>query len=156
MENQADRKLEETERYNLNRGYQKLRVWQDAILLYTMILREVRGLRFEFKKIAGREMAAADSVHRNIAEGYCRRSVRGCIQFLYVALASLGETVSGLFASKAANLISEDQFEKLDSFWYKVKDERISLVKSLEKKRDKGDWIDHMVKEEGAKYGEME
>ena len=65
MENQADKKLKETERYNLNRGYQKLRVWQDAILLYTMILKEFRGLPFEFKKIAGQEMAAADSIHRN-------------------------------------------------------------------------------------------
>ena len=156
MENQADKKLKETERYNLNRGYQKLRVWQDAILLYTMILKEFRGLPFEFKKIAGQEMAAADSIHRNIAEGYCRRSVREYIQFLYVALASLGETVSGLFASKAGNLISQEQFEKLDSFCYKVENELTSLIRSLEKKREKGDWIDHMVKEEGAKYGEME
>jgi four helix bundle protein len=156
MENQADKKLKETERYNLNRGYQKLRVWQDAILLYTMILKEFRGLPFEFKKIAGQEMAAADSIHRNIAEGYCRRSVREYIQFLYVALASLGETVSGLFASKAGNVISEEQFEKLDSLCYKVENELISLVKSLENKRDRGDWIDHMVKEEGVEYRGVE
>jgi four helix bundle protein len=156
MQNQADKELKETARYNLNRGYQKLRVWQDAILLYTMILKEFRGLPFELKKIAGQEMAAADSIHRNIAEGYCRRSVREYIQFLYVALASLGETVSGLFASKAGNLISQEQFEKLDSFCYKVENELTRLIRSLEKKREKGNWIDHMVKEERAKYGEME
>ncbi|MFB0520819.1 MAG: four helix bundle protein [Desulfatiglandales bacterium] len=149
MENHGDGKLKKPKRYNLNRGYQKLRVWQDAILLYTMILKEFKGLPFEFKKIAGQEMAAADSIHRNIAEGYCRRSIREYIQFLYVALASLGETVSGLFASKAANVISEEQFEKLDSFCYKVENELISLIRSLENKRDKGDWIDHMVRENG-------
>ncbi len=149
-------KLENQKRYNLNRGYQKLRVWQDSISLYTMILNEFKGFSFEFKKIAGQQMAAADSIHRNIAEGYCRRSIREYIQFLYVALASLGETVSGLFASKAGNLISEDQFEMLDSFSYKVENELINLIRSLENKREKGDWIDYMVKEEGVEYGDME
>ena len=50
------------------------------------------------------------------------------------ALASLGETVSGLFASKAGEPISEKQFEKLDSFCYKVENGLISLIKSLEDK----------------------
>ncbi len=148
--------MKKTERYNLNRGYQKLRVWQDAILLNTMILTEFKGFAFELKKIASQQMAAADSIHRNIAEGYCRRSIREYIQFLYLALASLGETVSGLFASKAGNLISEEQFEKLDSFCYKVENGLIGLIRSLEDKRDKGDWIDHMVKEGRVEYGGME
>ena len=30
--------LESEHRYNLNRGYQKLRVWQDAITLNTIII----------------------------------------------------------------------------------------------------------------------
>ncbi|MCK4389009.1 MAG: four helix bundle protein [Desulfobacterales bacterium] len=64
----------------MNRGYQKLRVWQDAILLHTMILEEFKGFPFEFKKIASQQMAGADSIHRNIAEGYCRRSIREYIQ----------------------------------------------------------------------------
>lgn len=75
-----ENKFENTTRYNLNRGYQKLRVWQDAILLHTMILEEFKGFPFEFKKIASQQMAGADSIHRNIAEGYCRRSIREYIQ----------------------------------------------------------------------------
>ena len=150
------KKLENQERYNLNRGYQNLRVWKDSILLYTMILKEFKNFPFEFKKIASQQMASVDSVHRNIAEGYCRRSIREYIQFLYVALASLGETVSGLFASKSGNLISEEQFGKIDSFCYKVENELISLIRSLENKRNKGDWIDYMVKEEGVEYGEID
>lgn len=151
-----ERNWKSRERHNLNRGYQKLRVWQDAISLNTMILEEFKGLPFEFKKIAGQQMAAADSIHRNIAEGYCRRSIREYIQFLYVGLASLGETVSGLVASKSAKLISEKQFEKIDSLCYKVENELISLIKSLENKRNKGDWIDYMVKEEWTEYGGVE
>ena len=44
-------------------------------------------------------IASADSVHRNIAEGYCRRSIREYIYHLYIALASLGESVSGYNAT---------------------------------------------------------
>jgi four helix bundle protein len=146
---------EKQERFNVNRGYQKLRVWQDSISLFALILKDFKGFSFEFKKIASQQMAAADSIHRNIAEGYCRRSIREYVQFLYVALASLGETVSGLFASKAGNLISQEQFERLDSLCYKLENELIRLIKSLEKKKNKGDWIDYMVKEEQVEYGEM-
>lgn len=150
-----EKRLEKQERYNVNRGYQKLRVWQDAILLNSMIIKEFKGFPFEFKKIASQQMAAVDSIHRNIAEGYCRRSIREYIQFLYIALASIGETVSGLFASKSGNLISEEKFEKLDSFCYKVENELIGLIKSLENKRKKDDWIDYMVKEGLTEYGVM-
>jgi four helix bundle protein len=143
------------ERLNLNRGYQKLRVWQDSISLFTLILEDFKGFSFEFKKIASQQMAAADSIHRNIAEGYCRRSIREYVQYLYVALASLGETVSGLFASKAGNLISQEQFERLDSLCYKLENELIKLIKSLEQKKHKGDWVDRMVKEEQVECGEM-
>jgi len=130
-------------------------VWQDSISLFALILKDFKGFSFEFKKIASQQMAAADSIHRNIAEGYCRRSIREYVQFLYVALASLGETVSGLFASKAGNLISQEQFERLDSLCYKLENELIRLIKSLEQKKRKGDWVDHMVKEEQIECGEM-
>ncbi len=53
------------------------------------------------------------------------------------------------------NLNRGDPFEKIDSFSYKVENELISLIRSLENKRKKGD-IDYMVKEEGAEYGDME
>jgi len=56
---------------------------------------------------------------------------------------------------KLRNLISQEQFERLDSLCYKLENELIRLIKSLEKKKHKGDWIDHMVKEEQAEYGEM-
>jgi four helix bundle protein len=147
--------VDQQERLNLNRGYQKLRVWQDSISLFTLILEHFKGFSFEFKKIASQQMAAADSIHRNIAEGYCRRSIREYVQYLYVALASLGETVSGLFAAKAGNLISQEQFERLDSLCYKLENELIKLIKSLEQKKQKGDWVDRMVKEEQLECGEM-
>ena len=56
-------------------------------------------------------IASADSIHRNIAEGYCRRSVKEYLQFLNFALGSLGELVSGLHAYHKAEQMSEARFQ---------------------------------------------
>jgi 23S rRNA-intervening sequence protein len=76
------------ERKNKNRGFQQLRVWQGAITLYVETCQLFRPQVFEMKRVVGQAIASADSVHRNIAEGYCRRSIREYIQHLYVALGS--------------------------------------------------------------------
>ena len=81
------------EKKNRNRGYKQLRVWEDAITLYVDTCRLFKPQAFEMKRVAGQAIASADSVHRNIAEGYCRRSIREYIQHLYIALSSLGERV---------------------------------------------------------------
>ena len=45
-------------------------------------------------------------------------------------------------------------FERLDSQAYKLENGLLKLVESLERKRDRGDWIDHLVvKESNAVYG---
>ena len=133
-----------TERKNKNRSYQKLRVWQDAIEFYKETCRVFRNVPYELKRIASQSIASSDSVHRNIAEGHCRRSIREYIQFLYIALASLGESVSGFHAYLAANQISKENFEKLDSIAYKLENGLIKLIQSLQIKNEKGEWIDHL------------
>lgn len=140
-------------RRNRNRGYQQLHVWIDAIELYRMTCVVVRGWPFELKRTAGQAIAAADSVHRNIAEGYCRRSVKEYIQFLYTALGSLGESVSAYVAFKAAEQISAEQIETLDALAFKLENGLLRLVESLERKRDDGDWTDTLViRESNATY----
>ena len=136
------------ERKNKNRGYQRLRVWEDAVALYVETCRRFGAMPFEMKRIVGQAMASADSVHRNIAEGYCRRSVREYIQHLYVALGSLGESVSGYHAYFNAKQISEDDFEILDHQAFKLENGLLRLVESLERKRDSGAWIDTLIIEE--------
>jgi four helix bundle protein len=84
-----------TERRNVNRGYQKLIVWQDAATLYALICKIFGKFRFELRRVGVNQIASVDSVHRNIAEGYCRRSLKEYLQFLNIAQASLGESVSG-------------------------------------------------------------
>jgi four helix bundle protein len=130
---------------NKNRGYQQLRVWNDAIELYGIVSTVFRNWPFELKKVAAQEIASADSIHRNIAEGYCRRSLREYLNFLNYALGSVGETVSGLHAYLVAEQLSQSDFENLNSLAYKLENGLLRLVESLERKELKGDWIDHLV-----------
>jgi len=141
-------------RKNKNRGYQQLRVWNDAIKYYTLTQEIFRKFPYDLKRIAAQAMASSDSIHRNIAEGYWRRSIYEYLNFLNIALGSLGESVSGLHAYREAKQIPEEDFEKLDSLAYKLENGLLKLVESLEQKREQGDWIDHLiVKESNAIYG---
>ncbi len=138
---------------NKNRGYQKLRVWNDAIDYYVKTCEIFRKFPYDLKRVASQSIASSDSVHRNIAEGYCRRSIREYLNFLNIALASLGESVSGLHAYRKANQINEDEFQKLNDLAYKLENGLLKLVESLEQKRERGEWIDTlMVKESNALY----
>lgn len=108
----------------------------------------------ELKRVASQAIASSDSVHRNISEGYCRRSIKEYLNFLNYALGSLGESVSGLHACWKSKQISEENFERLDKLAFKLENGLLKLVESLERKRYKGEWIDHlMVKESNEEYG---
>jgi four helix bundle protein len=142
-------------RKNRNRGYKKLIVWNDAISYYSLTYDVFRSFPYELKRVASQQIASVDSVHRNIAEGYCRRSIKEYLNFLNIALGSLGESVSGLCSYRKANQVSEEQFERLDALAYKLENGLLKLVESLERKRDRGDWIDSLVvKESNAAYGD--
>lgn len=140
-------------RKNKNRGYQRLRVWKDAIDYYEQTYNVFRGFPLELKRVATQALAASDSVHRNIAEGYCRRSIHEYLHFLNVALGSLGESVSGVHAYRQASQLTEEEFQSLDSLAYKLENGLLRLVESLEQKRERGEWTDHlMIKESSALY----
>jgi four helix bundle protein len=115
------------ERKNKNRGYQRLRVWQDAITLYVETCRLFKPQAFEIMRVAGQAIASADSIHRNIAEGYCRRSIREYIQHLYVALSSLGESVCGYHAYCKADQLFPEDFEILDYQAFKLENGLLRL-----------------------------
>jgi len=90
-----------------------------------------------------------------MAEGYCRRSIREYLNFLNIALGSLGENVSGLEAYRRAGQISEDDFEVLNKLAYKLENGLLKLVESLERKEITGDWIDRLIVEESNEtYGQ--
>jgi four helix bundle protein len=128
------------QRKNKNRGYQQLRVWQDAKELYQLTWQLMKPFPYELKRLVTNQIASVDSVHRNIAEGYCRKSVKEYLQFLNIALASLGESVSAMNIYENAEHISSEDFEKWDALAYKLENGLMRLVVSLQNKRDAGDW----------------
>lgn len=142
------------QRKNKNRGYQQLRVCQDAVDLYVLVCRVVKGWPFEFKKVASQTIAGVDSIHRNIAEGYARRSIREYLNFLNIARGSAAESVSAFIVYRKAAQITETDFEQLDSLAYRLENGLLKLIESLERKRDDGGWEDSLVIEESnASYG---
>ncbi len=130
------------ERRNINRGFKKLRVWNDAIELYVMTCKILMDFPFELKKTAGNCIDSAHSISRNIAEGYSRRSILEYHRFLNIALGSSGEYHSSIFSFSQANQITKGEFEQLDKLHYKTENELIQLIKSIQKKIKSGTWQD--------------
>ena len=140
-------------RKNINRGYMKLFVWQDAKALYVLTCKLFRGFPYELKRVASQQIASVDSVHRNIAEGYARRSINEYLNFLNIALGSIGESVSGLHVYLDAGQFSEADFEAADALAFKLENGLVRLIESLQIKRQEGVWDDSfVVRESNAAY----
>ncbi|MGH7455214.1 MAG: four helix bundle protein, partial [bacterium] len=123
---------------NKNRGYMKLRVWHRAIDLYKLVCKIVYAENKIDFKLRAQIADASQSVSSNISEGHSRRSIHEYIQHVYIALGSLSETLSRAIAFRAAEQISESQFQELDTLHYEVENGLWKLLESLEKKRDEG------------------
>ena len=76
----------EQNKWNINRGFKELIVWQDAIELYVLTCTKISDFPFELKKTAGNCIDASHSISRNIAEGYCRKGIKEYLNFLNIAL----------------------------------------------------------------------
>ncbi len=132
----------EIKRKNINRGFTKLKVWEDSISLFKLVYKTTKGFPYELSKSRNNILDAAHSVSRNIAEGYCRKNLKAYLNFLNIALGSCGELFSGIFSFKEIGLIDEENFEILDVLHYKTENELIGLIKSLQKKQKEGGWED--------------
>jgi four helix bundle protein len=130
------------DRRNINRGFKKLRIWQDSISLYIMACKILSAFPFELKKVAANGIDAAHSISRNISEGYCRRSLKEYLNHLNIALGSCGEFHSCYESFKQVGQITEEGYEKLDQVHYKVENGLLKLMESLQKKQRVGNWED--------------
>ena len=138
-------------RKNKNRGYRKLRVWQMAIELYQLICEKVKEIPGKPYRIVDQLMDAASSIPANIAEGYCRRSLKEYLYFLNVALGSSGEVYSRCYACYRAGQWSEKTFDEIDSLHYGMEGELLRLIESLQQK-PVAEWEDRFVRENGVDY----
>ena len=119
------------DRRNINRGFKKLRVWQNAISLYVLSYKIFSRFPFELKKVAANSIDAAHSISRNISEGYCRRSLKEYLNHLNIALGSCGEFHSCYVSFRQANQITNDEYEQLDQLHYKVDCDEYQLLHHL-------------------------
>jgi len=131
------------DRKNINRGFKKLRVWQDTISLYILACKIFTNFPFELKKVAANCIDASHSISRNISEGYCRRSLKEYLNHLNIALGSCGEFHSCYISFKKASQITDDEYEQLDKLHYKVENELLKLIESLQKKQKDQVWEDN-------------
>jgi four helix bundle protein len=120
-------------------------VWEDAIAYYAATCETFSGFPFVLQRVASQQIASVDAVHRNIAEGYCRRSLKEYLHFLNIALASAGESVSGLHAFQAARQIADSDLERLDTIAYKLENGLKRLIESLQKKKQTDTWDDSFI-----------
>ncbi len=139
---------------NINRGYRKLEVWQEAIELFSYINEKLHSIPNVTFKVKGQIEDSALSVSSNIAEGYCRRFLKENIQFNSYALSSLGENYSQIFALFNAVIIDETWFAKYDRKHYSLENKLIKLNKtSIEYLKTNYDWKnDYQIKEIVEKY----
>lgn len=131
------------DRKNINRGFRKLRVWQDSLALYVLACKIFSNFPFEIKKVASNSIDAAHSISRNIAEGYCRRSLKEYLNHLNIALGSCGEFHSCYVSCHRADQIADDKIQQLDELHYKVENQLIKLIESLQKKQEDQQWEDN-------------
>ncbi|HEX4665410.1 MAG TPA: four helix bundle protein [Chthoniobacterales bacterium] len=118
----------------------KLIVWQKAMQLFELAWKiAFVETKIDFK-LRSHFADAAQSVSANISEGYGRRSVKEYIQFLYVALGSMAETMTRAIGLVHAGQIADARFQEFNALHYEVENRLLRLIEKLEQKRDDGDW----------------
>jgi four helix bundle protein len=131
------------ERKNVNRGFKKLRVWQDATSLYVLVCKVFSKFPYTLNRVAANSMDPAHSIGRNISEGYFRRSLREYLNFLNFALGSCGEFHSSDESYYRAGQINKENYEEIEALHYKVENELLRLIGTLQKKAKMDNWEDN-------------
>lgn len=139
---------------NINRGYRKLEVWQEAIELFVLVKNKVKTVKEISFKIKAQVEDSILSVSSNIAEGYSRRSLKENIHFVNIALASLSENYTQIYALLSAGDIELEWFDQYDKKHYSLENKLIQFNKSMISKVDKNEWNnDYILREVVEKYG---
>lgn len=123
--------MECTKRRNLNRGYMKLEVWQRAIDLFGLackISTPVADL-----KLKSQFRDSFQSVSANVAE---------YLQFLYTSKGSLGEALTRAIGFQSQVFLNRFRSSNLMRCINEVENKLSQLIRSIETKREQGDWSD--------------
>ena len=122
-------------------------VWQRAMDLFQRAWQMTHAdVPIDFR-LRSQLVDAAQSVSANIAEGYGRRGINEYLQFLYVGLGSLGETLTRAIGLNRTNQITDEALKNFDELHYEVENRLSRLIEKLEHKRDDGDWIARIMED---------
>jgi len=126
---------------NLNRGFRKLEVWREAVDLYAFEKKCLDSVKHISFKIKDQALDSVFSISSNVAEGYCRKSIKEYIQFINVALGSCGENYSQMYALLQSGEINREVFDEFDERHHRVENKLVNLAKALSKKmKTDQDW----------------
>jgi len=68
-------------RKNINRGFVRLRVWQDALILFKIVYKITKDFPYRLNNSRANVLDSANSILRNISEGYCRKNLKEYLNF---------------------------------------------------------------------------
>ncbi|HVO72989.1 MAG TPA: four helix bundle protein [Ignavibacteriaceae bacterium] len=133
----------------MNRGYRKLEVWIEAIELFKLVRKKTKNLPELNYKIRNQIKDSAFSISSNIAEGHCRRFLKENIQFNNIALGSMGENYTQIFALFYSEDIDDAWFNEYDKLHYSLENKLLNLNKSfIQKLQNNENWeSDYKIKE---------
>jgi len=108
-------------------------------------------------KIRNQIEDSAFSIPSNIAEGHCRRFLKENIQFNNIALGSIGENYTQIFALFYAEDIDEKWFNEYDKLHYSLENKLLNLNKSfIQKLQNNENWEnDYQLKETVQVYNDI-
>lgn len=142
---------------NINRGYRKLEVWQEGIELYVLVRRKLKSIDSVPFKVKAQIEDSILSCSSNIAEGYSRRSIKENINFINIALSSLSENYTQVFALHSSEDIDRIWFDEYDKKHYSLENKLIQFNKSMISKISSDEWKnDYILREIVEKYGNSE
>ena len=131
---------------NINRGFRKLEVWKEAVELYVFVSKKLKTVDASFK-VKAQIDDSIFSVHSNIVEGYSRRYLKENIQFNNIALASLAENYSQIYALFRIETIDSHWFDEYDNKHYSLENKLLSYNKSqIKQLKDKSTWLNDYEK----------
>jgi four helix bundle protein len=142
---------------NINRGFRKLEVWREAVELFVFVKKKMDSVNNTSFKVKAQIEDSSFSVHSNIAEGYGRRHLKENIQFNNIAIASLAENYSQIFALLEADILDRSWFDEFDAKHYSLENKLINYNKSqIRQLKDKSGWSDDYIirEEEGERLND--
>lgn len=128
-------------------------MWQEGIELYVLVRTKLKLMNSIPYKIKAQIEDSILSCPSNIAEGYSRRSIKENINFVNIALTSLSENYTQLFALLSAGDLDNLWFEEYDKKHYSLENKLIQFNKSMIAKIGQDKWKnDYILRELIEKY----